>query len=93
MNVAEMMWKIYDAINFITRPLGVPKRVVVEAAEAASNVIQKHLNDYSSDHYEQEKVDERPHPRIDPLVAGQGGPDTEGDRRPAIPQTHRREGV
>lgn len=49
-----LKWKVYDAINFLTRSLALPKRVVVDAAEAAMNVIQNYFKEANN---EQNKVD------------------------------------
>ena len=55
----ELLWKIYDALNFICRPFGLPKRVITEAAEAAAKVIRQHTNNYNSEHYEEAATQER----------------------------------
>jgi len=34
---------IYDAIFFLTRKMGIPKMVVMEAADAARRVIHNHI--------------------------------------------------
>jgi len=45
--VQELTYKVYDALGFIFRSFAIPRRVILEAAEAATKVITECLRESS----------------------------------------------
>jgi hypothetical protein len=43
MTQADLIWKLYDAIAFLAKPMAIPKRIIIEAAEAALKVITDYM--------------------------------------------------